>query len=594
MIKKIALICLCSSLQGYVSGQPSPAPHFEPEYSIDAAADTLRWNRLSPGLHVSFGTTDTLYMRKEAPRLAQETAVWEATGWKGERLNTVLLVWSADSLDQLRVTAQGLSGPEGHTIAPRNMQLNLVRYVVSNFPYGATNVTCGSVPDKPAWLMPDRLESFDRFELPGRTTRPVWLSVDIPADAAPGIYQGTIAVQSERSSTTLQVRIKVQDQQLPPPQAWQYRLDLWQNPWVIAWYYHLKPWSEEHKALLKKHLQLYADAGGKYITTYAVHSPWQDNSYMIEGGMIEWIRQQNGAWKFDYNIFDQYVTLAMEAGVDKAITIYTPVPWGHRFRYLDEASGNYQYATWPPDSKIFREQWRVFLSDLKAHLQQKGWLNKTYLGINENPLEHTLAAIRVIKEHSPEWKITYAGNWHPELDSLLDDYCYLYGQEPPQDAILKRRAKGFTTTYYVCCNPAKPNNFLFSPPAEGRWISWYSAARGYDGFLRWAYDAWPADPVRDARHVLWPAGDCFLVYPGANSSIRFEKLREGIADYEKIRILREKAAQSKDRNVKQLMNAFEQHLQTFARERKFDEMQIRKALDKGKEMINELSAQLPH
>jgi len=30
----------------------------------------------------------------------------------------------------------------------------------------------------------------------------------------------------------------------------------------------------EHKALLRKHLRLYADAGGKYITTYAVHSPW--------------------------------------------------------------------------------------------------------------------------------------------------------------------------------------------------------------------------------------------------------------------------------------------------------------------------------
>ncbi len=28
--------------------------------------------------------------------------------------------------------------------------------------------------------------------------------------------------------------------------------------------------------------------------------------------------------------------LAMETGIDEAITIYTPVPWGNRFRYLDE------------------------------------------------------------------------------------------------------------------------------------------------------------------------------------------------------------------------------------------------------------------
>jgi hypothetical protein len=48
-------------------------------------------------------------------------------------------------------------------------------------------------------------------------------------------------------------------------------------------------------------------------------------------------------------------------------------------------------------------------------------------------------------------------------------------------------------------------------------------AHGYDGMLRWAYDAWPADPVRDGRHLLWPAGDSYMIYPGAESSIRLKK-----------------------------------------------------------------------
>ena len=60
---------------------------------------------------------------------------------------------------------------------------------------------------------------------------------------------------------------------LPKPKDWTYRLDLWQNPWVVAEYYNLEPWSAEHKLLLKKHLKLYAEAGGKYITTYAVIHP---------------------------------------------------------------------------------------------------------------------------------------------------------------------------------------------------------------------------------------------------------------------------------------------------------------------------------
>jgi hypothetical protein len=62
---------------------------------------------------------------------------------------------------------------------------------------------------------------------------------------------------------------------------------------------------------------------------------------------------------------------------------------------------------------------------------------------------------------------------------------------------------------------------------------------GFDGFLRWAYNSWVEDPLKDSRFRTWPAGDTYFVYPGPRSSIRFEKLKEGIQDYEKIRIVQE-------------------------------------------------------
>ena len=43
---------------------------------------------------------------------------------------------------------------------------------------------------------------------------------------------------------------------------------------------------------------------------------------------------------------------------------------------------------------------------------------------------------------------------------------------------------------------------------------------------------------------IWPSGDCFLVYPGNRTSIRFERLRDGIEEYEKINILRARASES--------------------------------------------------
>ena len=577
---------------------PQLHPHYQAEFSFDTNTDADAWMQQGSNLHVAFGSTDELYLRCEVPALRQELGIWEASGWKGERLNAQVLVWSGGPQEQIRFQVSELRSKQGKVISKERIKLSLVRYVLSNLPYQAKGFDCGDGTEEAAYLMPDRLEPFERFDLPARTVRPLWLSVDIPGDAEPGDYAGLVTVQSGRGhQASLPVTIHVQRQILPPPQDWKFRLDLWQNPWVVASYFHVEPWSEAHKLLLRKHLKLYADAGGKYITTYAVHSPWSDNSYALEGTMIRWLKTAGGSWKFDYSVFDQYVELAMDAGVRQAITIYTPIPWGNRFRYLDERSGNLIDETWSPKSPEFKAVWNVFLDDLKAHLQHKGWFGKAYLGINENPLELTLAAAKVIKENAKEWKITYAGDWHAELSSLLDDYSTIITREPGMKDLQERARNGLTTTYYVCCNPPQPNNFVFSAPVEGRFIGWYAAACGYSGFLRWAYDAWPADPMRDARHTLWPAGDCFLVYPGAHSSIRFEKLREGIVDYEKIRLLRQSASRSSDQKATDLLKQLEDLLNRFSVERDYskrdyDVDRLTAAVAEGKRLIEVLSAEL--
>ncbi len=571
---------------------PQPSFHYQQEYTFDVSSNPAAWNRVSSGLHAAFVSTDDAYFRTEAPTVNEKNTTWNESGWRGEKLNAMILTWSADTISQVRFVTQDLRSTKGEIIPARNIRLDMVRYVISNYPYDAKEVTCGVGPTDKAYLMPDRFESFDRFEIPGRTVRPVWLSVDIPSSISPGLYFGKIRVLSDKQELTLTLALQVQNQLLPPPKDWSFRLDLWQNPWVLAEYYKVKPWSAEHVSLLKEHLKHYANAGGKYITTYAVHSPWADNSYMIEGNMIGWTRTRMGVWKFDYTIFDTYVQLAIDAGIDKAITLYTPIPWGERFRFMDEATGNYVTERWLPVSSAFRKNWHLFLSDLSAHLQRKGWLDKFYLGINENAMEQTLAAIKVIKDHSPNWKITYAGDWHPELDGLLDDYSCVFGKEPPTQNVMLRRLKKKTTSYYVCCTPAKPNTFVFSPPVEGRWLGWYTSAYGYDGFLRWAYEAWPADPVRDARHVLWPAGDCFRVYPGGASCVRFEKMREGIVDFEKLRILRAKIGRSSDPSVKPLAFQLDQLLKNISTSKDLTIDKLKGDIQQGRKLIDELSVKL--
>ncbi|MDR3250211.1 MAG: DUF4091 domain-containing protein, partial [Tannerella sp.] len=131
---------------------------------------------------------------------------------------------------------------------------------------------------------------------------------------------------------------------------------------------------------------------------------------------------------------------------------------------------------------------------------------------------------------------------HSEIEKELYDLCIAFGHQYPADVKAEREKAGKISTVYTCCSEARPNTFTFSPPAEATWIGWHAMAGNYDGYLRWSYNSWTTDPLHDSRFRTWAAGDCYIVYPGAISSIRMERLIEGIQDYEKIRILKEEFA----------------------------------------------------
>ena len=157
---------------------PATGPHYQSEYDIDRPVDANSWLNEKPGLHVGFGSEDKLYFRTEVPGI--KAASWQATGWKGERLNTQVIVWSVDTLQQVRFRVSDLKNKNGSIISKENIKLNKVCYVLANYPYGSKDGNCGATPYRDGYLMPDRFESFDRFDVPAKTVRPVWLSCNIP------------------------------------------------------------------------------------------------------------------------------------------------------------------------------------------------------------------------------------------------------------------------------------------------------------------------------------------------------------------------------------------------------------------------------
>ena len=149
------------------------------------------------------------------------------------------------------------------------------------------------------------------------------------------------------------------------------------------------------------------------------------------------------------------------------------------------------------------------------------------------------AAIKVIKEYAPGMKISMAGNYHPEIEADIYDYCldiYAYGAYTPE-LLATRRAQGKVSTYYTCCSAEYPNLFTFSDPADAAFIALEALAKDLDGYLRWAYNSWTVTPEEDSRFTAWPAGDTYVIYPFSISSVRWERLIQGIQLFEKYKIL---------------------------------------------------------
>ncbi|HEY9343109.1 MAG TPA: DUF4091 domain-containing protein, partial [Hanamia sp.] len=125
----------------------------------------------------------------------------------------------------------------------------------------------------------------------------------------------------------------------------------------------------------------------------------------------------------------------------------------------------------------------------------------------------------------------------------------------------KRKAQGKPTTFYTACVEEYPNGYTFSPPAENAWLAWHASRKGLTGYLFWAFNTWVANPLQDARWRRYSAGMLFQFYPGPRTSIRFEKLIEGIQDFEKVRILREQFTREgkmdKVRKLDKMLSAFE-------------------------------------
>ena len=517
---------------------------------------------------LGWGSIDVRYPRSEAPRTTQKPLRLRA--WRGERVAAQAVLAASDEPRDVSFTVSDLKS--GKDIIPASA-------VTKYFVCYVTADTYRSRKDSS--LVADRLDPAETMRVEAHAVQPLWLDIHVPADAKPGTYRGTVTVALRKGSSrgdspsgseippstgegseekaVLPFVLHVANRSLPAPSDWTFHLDLWQNPYSVARYYGVPLWSQQHFDLMRPTMELLAAAGQKVITCSVINRPWNGQTFDPFESMIAKMKQLDGTWKYDYSVFDRWVEFMMSCGIREQIDCYTLVPWHYRFDYYDCAANNVRFLDCKPGEQEYHDFIVPFLKDFSRHLRQKGWFERTFIAMDERPSAQMDAAWRAIQDADPGFRIEGAANYNvgSEAADRVDDISVAFQYDLLNaEALSRRTARGQKITFYTCCSPERPNTFTFSPPAEAAYLGWHALACGYDGYLRWAYNSWNLDPCHDTRFGSgWASGDCFLVYPGG-SSIRFERLVEGIQAFEKIRLLRPSLTPGEARQLDEMLRHF--------------------------------------
>ena len=505
----------------------------------------LAWEKADAGLNAAWGTPDLVYSRSEVPQNLTDS--YTATGWRGERVAAQILLWTKSDFTGVKCEISDFES-DNNTLPASIAEARFVRYTLAD--KVDVSCRCGRPNGHPAILQADMLDNLEAMNIDALTARPVWVTVRIPQDAKAGTYAATVTISHDGwGSIKLPLEVVVVNQELAKPSEWSYHLDFWQHPSAVARAAGVEVWSDEHFEVMRPQMELLAEAGQKVITATLNRDPWRYQCFDDYEAMIYWYRYDNDEWKYDYTIFDKWVEFMMSVGINKQINCYSMLPWGkciidYQDMRSDAKDNRLRQINTTPQEPEYEKVWGPFLTDFAKHLKEKGWLNITNMALDERAPEDMDVAAALIDKYAPELGFAMADN-HDSYKRYANMRDVCVGQKhslmSPEE-IASRRAKGDVSTFYVCCSTLFPNVFTNSQPFEAELLCVYGIAHDYDGMLRWAYNSWPARPEYDSRFRRWASGDTFMVYPGARSSVRWERLIDGVEFSEKVRTLRAKYA----------------------------------------------------
>ncbi len=503
--------------------------------------------------------------------LVEKAKVPEYIAVRNQHLNLQLAVRTAENLKDVTGRVEPLRDAKG--VAIEDVLLRQVGYVVvgSN---SEDTPPAELVGEAPGWY-PDVLLPMPASLKAGRAEA-FWVTVHVPASAAPGLYQGKIRLEASGKELVLRsFQVKVLAATLPEKRTLK----------VTNWF---GLGDRESKQFFNA--PMYSDSWWKLLANLAgVMADYRQNVIITGVQQLVEPMAENGHIRYDFSNFDRWVKTFEKAGaldyiegghiLDRAGGYNEPM----QVSVFILENGQAKRIALPPDDPRVEPAMASFLQALNQHLEENNWKAKYVQHILDEPHgkepEYYGRFARMVRQYLPGVRTMDAidaAHIPPELEQYCDIWVPILGHFDDKVEVLKKRMEsGKEVWFYVCLFPRGQymNRLIDFPLIKTRLLHWTNFRYDLTGFLHWGWNWWSPDPMRDTQPVinlnetLLPAGDAFIVYPDmknltVNSTIRLEAMREGIEDYELLRTL----AQSKPEEARQLAESMVRSFTDYVRD----------------------------
>ena len=472
------------------------------------------------------------------PPRAATTVSLEAA--RGETVSGQAALRAAQAARSLRAQASELRNGQ-HVIPAASIRLQWVRSI--SVQRNSPGVPRDELVARAPCSLPDPFWDRAEIDVPASITQPLWIEVDVPRDAIPGDYAGTVAVRWAGETVTLPLQLKVWDFEMPAERHQQVT-----NWFAFPGAGFSPAWDSP----------AFWDLAARYAKIMVAH---RQTCFRAELNWIKTTYSPRSGYRCDFRFLDHWAETFFAAGMERMELFQA----GRTQVSVDNPAARVLPANLPVQVQAAgvkltpEEKLRGILEQLETHVVSKGWNRRVMLHISDEPFLHSVPTYRklgeIVHRAAPSVRVieaVEATGFGDAIDVLVPKLNHLDLWLP---YFQKSQAQGKELWFYTCCHPLGryPNRFLDQPLVKTRVLHWICYLYGLKGYLHWGlnYFAEGVDPYsEEGISQNLPLGDRAIMYPGRDGpvgSLRWSAMRDGLQDYEYLWVLESRLAALKTR-----------------------------------------------